>query len=736
MSKRAVVCAATAGVVLSLCGTPRSALAQDSVAPTSGLPGDALDAYSTTEQINNYTVELSTTTSSWGGRFALGPAIRASRSSTASFFDLLIGAGAASNRFGSGPILRSSYAQWSVAGQGVNGAINTAPGASLATSGLNGQQFGLGFMEYDAGPDASFGTSDDPNGLVAAVVNFQSRRPNRLLVSRVTAAENKSLAFNTGTASLGLGGVDESGNLHGYGDNYGMSDAFRLTQRTLFRVRTTLRDGSLINQVQSGGPTDPGASSFIRQSTTSMTTPTIISLGIAGRPVAIATDFNADYVYESAANTTTITKAYLPASTGSSRGNLSFIGQAFGPVVNGTADAGTAATLVRTDSNTRTRGIQIFGVNTNGSPDGQLQIALPLLTGQLSDPVDGFNPGVTHAPLANHEFTNWASQVPFRGGNGQVAMTVLPGGDLLLAATVTATGTGAGVPQTADNYIAVARVNAGTQQVVWTVAAHSGNTMGAAGGLSKQVLGGVNPASLAPIGRIAKPSEQSPTLAAGPSLSSPAMDRRGNIYFIATVALNQPKGGPTYATALLKGHFNDTTNGYTLELIAKTGDVLNSQNQATTDGGQTFFRLRYQIQGLALDDSDSIDSGSIFSGSIVQDSILGADAATTPFGSPFTLGALTIRAKVVYDLNNDGLYVDPSGAGASTSPDQAYNAQMVVMPSSPAGDFNRDGVRTPADIFGYLNAYFANGTLADWDGNGLREPTDIFALLNDYFSPL
>jgi hypothetical protein len=725
------LCAA-AGVLAMLAGAP-AGFAQDSVSPTSGLPGDALDAYSTSEQVNDYTVELSTLTSSWGGRFAVGPAVRSSRSSTAGFFDLLVGANVASNRFSAGPILRGSYAQWSAAGQGVNGAVNTAPGSSLSTAGLSAQQFALGFMEFDAGPDATFGTSDDPNSLVAAVVNFQARRPNRLLVSRVTAATNKPVAVNAGTASLGLGAVDELGNLHAYGDSYGMSDSFRLTQRTLIRVRAAQRNAGVVNTIQSGSPGDAGACTYVRQSTSSMTTPSIVSATIAGRPVMATTDFNSDYVFESAANTTSITKSYLPASTGSPRGNLAVVGDVFPPVNTGGAIA-TAATLVRTDSNTRTRGIQIFGVGPTGAPTGQLQIALPLFTNDIQDPADGFNPGTTFAPLANHEFTNWASQVPFRGGNGQVAMTVLPTGDLLLAATVTATGTGAGLPQTADNYIAVARVNATTQQTTWSVAAHSGNAAGAAGGLSKQIFGGTGPGSLAPIGRIAKPSELAPSNTAGPSLSSPAMDRRGNLYFIATVALDQPTGGPTFHTALLRANRDTATGAYTLELLAKTGDILTGQNQGTTDGGQTFFPLRYQIQGLALDDADSIDSGSIFSGSIVQDAISGAAGGSAPFGSPFSLGALSFRARIVYDINNDGQFIDPSGTGGSTSPDQSYNAVMVAMPSSPPGDFNRDGTRQPVDIFSFLNAYFASDPRGDWIGDGTRTPADIFAFLSDYFS--
>jgi subtilisin-like proprotein convertase family protein len=51
-----------------------------------------------------------------------------------------------------------------------------------------------------------------------------------------------------------------------------------------------------------------------------------------------------------------------------------------------------------------------------------------------------------------------------------------------------------------------------------------------------------------------------------------------------------------------------------------------------------------------------------------------------------------------------------------------------------AVDFDNNGVRQPADIFAFLNAYFANDPRADWNNNGTREPADIFAFLNAYFA--
>jgi hypothetical protein len=48
-------------------------------------------------------------------------------------------------------------------------------------------------------------------------------------------------------------------------------------------------------------------------------------------------------------------------------------------------------------------------------------------------------------------------------------------------------------------------------------------------------------------------------------------------------------------------------------------------------------------------------------------------------------------------------------------------------------DFNQDQKRTPADIFAFLNAFFAQNPQADWSGDATLAPSDIFLFLNAYF---
>lgn len=733
-------------VAIAALGSSAAAMAQDSVSNTPALPGDAVGAYAVgvnAEQVNNYVVDLAPRTSSWGAPYFMGPAVKASASAGGQYFDQLIGAQAVSARFASGPMLRPSYHLWNTPGQGVNSAQNDPPASSLSAATRTGRRFGLAFMEFGYGPDARFGTPDDETSLIASIIEVQPSRPSRLFVSRIVALTGKPTSSADSTASLGLGAIDSAGHLLALADNHAISSPSAVTQRQYVRVRTAERDPAIVNHLSSAGAADAARTDVVRSSPTSMTVPALVpsSLGAGGRSVALGLDFNADFIFEQSPNATSVTKSYLPGSVGSSRGSLTFIPQPFTPVALGGDNAGTGVCLVRTDSNTRTRGLTVFGVNTDGSTDAALSFGLPIIAGQLLDPTDGWTPANFVVSVGVHEFTGFADQASFRGGTGPVASVVLSNGQLLAAAVVTPT-TGSAIPQTGDNYLAVARITTGGS-VSWVTAAHTGNASGSGGGagISKVILGD-NGADGIPgtgdagegdgvldtgpnawIGRLAKLSEVFPTQT-GPSISCPAFDLRGNLYFMAAVALKAADGSLEYTSALLRGNRDTGSNGYRLELLARLGDVLPGLNSG----------LNYQIQSMSFADADSVSSGGIFSGSVVQDSLgpNSAAAANAPFGSPVSLGALVFRAKIVYDVDGDGLFTDPT-SGGSNSHDQAYNVAMVIVPRPPAGDFNYDGALTVQDLFDFLAAYFANAPGADWNADGVPTVQDIFDFLAAYF---
>ncbi|MBL8991648.1 MAG: hypothetical protein JNJ48_08730 [Phycisphaerae bacterium] len=714
-----------AGTTVGILGPGGTCRAQDSVSTTNAPPGDALSAYLTGasgNQVKDYVVDLSRRTSSWGRGYYVGPLAKSSASTSAAYFNHLIGAQAVSNRFtGVQAFLRPSYQAWAAPGQGVNGSRNATPTddgsgnyGTRNVGSLRGQSFGVAFMEYAGGPNTAFGDTDDENNIVALIAGLQPFAPGRLYVSRIVSVVNRSgssLATQA-TASLGLGGVDEAGNVHLLADGQGYSGvAGALAQKQLWRVDATLRNRNVLNTLGSAGMGDSGSGLSRRLITTDtpQTTPSIISRAIAGRPVMVAGDFANGFSFEGTANALTSTTAYLPSGA-AARGPISFTASVFAPLAVGGANAGTCAVLSRGPSATRTRGLSFWGVNTDGSVDAQRRVELPNGgAGALTDPVDGFDAFGTWGSLGNHEFTNYGSQVCFRGGNGPVALTVLPGGDLLGAALVAPTGGGGSSPQGLDNYLAVVRIDAAGAET-WTIAAHTGTSSGAAGGLSKAIQGdfgddgiagtfdageGDGVVDAAPIGRIARYDEVFPGAASGPSISTPAMDRLGNLYFVATAALR--RAGPDKLTvALLRANRDADTGGYRLELLAEMGDVIAGVNSGRN----------YQVQFAGPADADSADSGSVWSGSIVQDFGAGIDPQSQAASGALSLGALVFRAKIVYDTDGNGQYVDPSMPGGGSSGDQAYNAVMVLTPQRLIADVDQDSFITGNDFDLFIQAFF------------------------------
>ncbi len=645
--------------------------AQDSVSTTNGLPGDAVGAYTvgaSQTQVINYIVDTTVKTTSWGNSYRMAPLVKSSVSTSSGFFNHLIASQGVSNQFTPvGALPRASYRLWTTQGGGVNPTRNNL-GITTFTNNVQGHTFGVSFLEFAGGPNTVFGDGDDENNIIGVLASFDPTNPGRVYASRTVVATNRTngAAGSFSNASFGLGGVDEAGNVAFYADGLGATlGDDSVTNKRYYRVSSATRSSTLVNSIRGTGTGDPTRSFLLLGTTTALTTPTLISSAVASRPVVMGLDFaNVEQIEQSAGAMTGIS-THLSAGA-SLRGPMTFINRPFILVSNGLTDAGTGIALSRLTSETKTRGLSVWGVNTNGTSDGTARFVLPDVAGQIVDPIDGFNPASAFGSLGNQEFMNYQSQVCFRGPSGPVAGTVLSDNKLLLAAGVAATGGGATTPQSMDNYIAVATVDT-SGNAEWSIAAHTGGPTGSAGLLAKQILG----PSGTPIGSLAKYNEAFPGATSGPSISPPAMDRLGNLYFLSTITLF---GTPnTFGTGLIRANRN-ATGGYQLELIAQVGDVLAGANSSRN----------YQIQFMGIADADSVDSGAVWPSSIVQDfnaSVTNPDGLG--YGSPKSLGAMVFRAKVVYDMNNDGQFIDPTQP-ASASPDQAYNVLMVMLPGDEA----------------------------------------------------
>lgn len=721
---------AAAAVLVAAAG----AWGQDSVAVNTGVIGDSLDAYRTTapsEQVVHYVLDLAPLESSWGGRYALGPLAKSSKANSLGVASHLIGAQATSG-FVTGPFASDVYMAWAAPGAGVNATRNTA-GVVVDASSFTGDTFGAAFMEFGDGPDGAFGTADDENNIIAVLIGMLRSNPNRLYVTRTVAATNKPFngAGPSGTASFGLGGVDAAGNVALLADGYMMESPLAVGGKRIYRVDAAARSEGVVNHLAQGGAGDAAATQMLLQSGTMLLTPTLIGEAAAARNggAVIGTDFKNQHLFEQVAGSLSAASAPAPAGVAGLRGPVRFVSQT-SPLVNGGgADAGLVLALARTNGGSATRGMVVYGVNTDGSPDSRVLATLPA-AGSLTDHDDGFDAGTALPPLSAHEFTGYEGQVSFRGGNGPAAATVLPDGDLLLAATVRGPDQPGDLPGS-NNHIAVARIDAQGGATRWFIAAHTG-----AAGLNngKAIRGdygadgvpntgdageGDGALDAAPIGRIVRAGEVEGVLA-GPSLSAPAMDRAGNVYFAATVALNTPEG-EVNTTALLRANFNEAAESYQLELLLREGQRITGPNSLT----------EYRIGRLSVADADSIDSGTVFSSSLVQNEIAGVNLGSTPAHSPFTLGAMIVRTKIVYDRNGDGSFEDPELAGGA-GVDQPYRAVMVIMPRVAPGDYDRNGSTDVFDLLAFLDDWFGNA--ADYDANGSTDVFDLLAYLDDWFA--
>jgi hypothetical protein len=102
----------------------------------------------------------------------------------------------------------------------------------------------------------------------------------------------------------------------------------------------------------------------------------------------------------------------------------------------------------------------------------------------------------------------------------------------------------------------------------------------------------------------------------------------------------------------------------------------------------------------------------------------------TAWGSTIS-GATTAQLQIINTRPNDAgnyncLVTNPCGVSA-TSPTRAL---AVFCPA----DFNHSGTLEVADIFDFLNAWFAGAHAADFNNSGTLEVQDIFDFLNAWFA--
>ncbi|MBI1851915.1 MAG: HYR domain-containing protein, partial [Planctomycetes bacterium] len=626
------------------------ALAQDSVALHPGLPGDAVSAYNTTEQLNNYVVDLDNFSTSWNTLFGIAPLIKTSADSAspATSFNLSISSqGISSGMLSDVPFPFTNYSSWTGQGFGINDDLTlNNPGAPINTMGLLSNQFGLGFVEFNT-------NSQNPIG---SLVNYTKNNPARLYVSRITAAINATNG-TCKTASPGNGAIDANGNFHFRADgNAGVACGALLpfAANNLFRVRLLSRNFSAVNVLSNSGPSDAAATDWLLvNNLTTFSVPNIIPQSLAGRPILVGLNFSTTTPYdrEAVAGTATSENTALCGGVVATRGNLGYTRSNFAPLGS---TLGLGALQAQITSGT-TDTIQVLGLGANGAVTGCLPLRLPA-SNAISDPCTGFLP--SGAGAGQNQLIGNNGSVSFNG-NATVAVGVDQAGRLLAASTVQFPTTAAA--NNSLQYIAVARrTPAGVTS--WTIAAYSLPTLAATRG--KPILdgpGGNVIGYLTKLGNVI-------TGSVGPSISAPAIDAVGNVWFIGAV---EDVRGPTsdFKLGLIRAVYDPVAFCYNLELVLKVGQTFLGHDSTT----------RYKINSLFLNagtTTNTMTPGTVWGGNVSQAAHLNLDPLTVPISSPASLGGFEIGADIIYDVNGDGNYV--TLATDPNTPDQQYKTILYI----------------------------------------------------------
>lgn len=703
-SLRTFAPSAVAAAVVAMSLLVPTAAAQDSYSRNAnagnGLPGDGLSPFLTTTQRVNYVVDLTAFTTAAGTTLGIAPVMKSGRFGSTRFGAVNGASSISQNLRRDVAYPAASYTLWTNGPGGVSSENDTSLNQNITPTGT-ASVFGVGFMDFDEALVST--TNIFTNQLYGGLIGFDPATPDRLFVSRVNAAVNAANG-QADRSQFGYGAIDSDGNLYFRADGFGAAGTVSsvLVGDNYFRVRLNARTTTL-NTIDNAGAAHAASTDWLLQrSTVTHATPSCLSQSLAGRPLGVGADFTGIYKFESVANTIASSTAHRPATL-DHRGAAHISGV---PIFPGSVATGGVLSRATAGSG-KTDSLSIFGISTAGGVTIARTLTLPAT---LSDRCDSFA-----WPIGGGDFRNYDSQVTFRGGTGPVATAKDQQGRALAAAVVY----NGGSTSTSNPFNAIAGARFDPQvvnsAVTWTTIAWVNSTLQTGKELTGDFGADGIPGTLdageadrdasndAPVGRLASASELGGGLV-GPSLSAPAFDAAGNAYFIASVALKKrvgPQNQFDYKLALVRGVVNTADFCYRLEVVAEVGQVFAGRNSGRN----------YKLAALNLADSDSVSTASIWSASATQEPWNNIDASALPTSAPQHLGGLVLSARIVYDTNGDGNFIDPTAIGGDTTGvDEGYNVILYV------------GNITPLDAVCF----------ADYDMNGGVDGQDVEAFFDDW----
>lgn len=638
-------------LVLAGCALSGAAVAQDSVS-INFCDGDAVSPWADvsapngSEQADNFVVDLTGFNSSLGTRWGIAPILKPNRSNTGFFSSAMSSQAMSQTQLSGVDISGSLYSAWRGPGFGINNnpAVNTAGTGTTTTVGTS--QFGVAFAEFGT---TDFGSSY--NGITSARVNLVPAVPGRLYISKIIAATN-SCNDTTDLGQFGLGGVDAGGDVLFRADAFNATTgcggvSLSTSDNYIWRVNTALRSPNSLNVI-AGTPALQDAADLVLQSATTHNTPTLVPSSITGgQSRLIGTNFNSEFVREDFGGTVVSDGTHLAAGVTDHRGGLSYVPQNWSSTPLGFSSTLGLAGVIGLNGSGDATTMNLFGLDSNTDVEATLGLTLPAI---VQDNLTGF--------AANSgEFDNYGSQVAFRGGNGQIGMTVDQDGRLIAAAQADHPSDGGG--DWPINYIAVARVTPSTGAVEWTMAGYNDGTAGPSG-TGKPIENEDGDI----IGRMVTLDNVTGGTPFGPSVSSPMVDSVGNVWFLSAVELFLDAGGSDFDVALLRAVYDPDNFAYGLELITTTGNVFTGVNSQTD----------WSVRFLGVADSNSVSSGTAFSGNANALAFGGQSTAGLDPADPRSNGGVVINAGITYDRNADGDFTTCFNGGV----DEDYTALLYI----------------------------------------------------------
>jgi len=708
MSKRHVL------ALLTLAGMAAPALAQDSVGNTPGLPGDAINPFDPSLQVVSYVADLTPFGTSWDTTFGIVPLIKSPQSNTGFFNNLMSSNGISDDLRLGVPYFSSSYLLWEeTPGAGANPQRNDETGFALPT-GLS-SQFAVGMASTS---NAGGFTGDN---ISTAIVNYDPANPNRLYVTRVEAGGTINAAQTGSTGSVAFGSIDADGNAYFRGDNFGFGGAVTpQVNNNWYRTRSQDRTAGVVNLISGTGGND-ATDRLILSSTTAHPAPSNIPASVAGGNGLVAgPNFNRQFVRGATSGSMLADQTHLkPEVTlgytpGDQRGSM-------GTTTRSLLGSGVATTAVLSkDATDATRTLSVWSTSAAGAVVEGYSFETPLA---VTDPSDGYTK--TYLPgLSSYE--QYRGVTGFRSGGGLVALGQDAAGNAYAGATLSAFGLSFDL----DMQNVVVRFGPDGQSPQWSVLGWVDPL-----GNGKDILDGPGGA---PIGHLINFQAAFPGSGLlGPSMSTPTFDGAGNAWFLASAALDkidQDTGEPfvDFDTVLIRGVLTEYPGstpsfGYELELVLELGRTFFGQNSGRRWQIQ-FMQLVANSNGSGVLSPAAMDHNNGRTWGWNNSSLAGVDNA-----DPITNGGIVVNADIVYDVNGDDLYEDPTSAGGNpASPDQSYQALLYIgyYAEGPQGCNGADiaepfGLLDLADINAFVSGFVSQNAIADIDNNGLFDLTDI-----------